>query len=121
MGQLPPDLPGLDVQRGLRQCGGREALYHALLRLYVQHNTDFGDQVRAALQRGDHVAAERMAHTLKGSSAQVGAQSVEQPAAELEAALRAQAPQQDVLTLLGPLEQPLARLLAALAPHLPAG
>ncbi|HYD75228.1 Hpt domain-containing protein [Ramlibacter sp.] len=119
MGQLPTDLPGLDVQRGLRQCGGREALYHALLRLYVQHNAGFGDQVRAALQRGDYAAAERMAHTLKGSSSQVGAESVEQPAADLEAALRAQAPQQDVQAVLDRLEPPLSRLLAALAPHLP--
>lgn len=120
MGALPPDIPGLDAARGLRQCGGREALYHSLLRLYVQHNTGFGAQLRAALERGDRGGAERMAHTLKGSSAQVGAHAAEQPAADLEAALRAQAPLPDVLALLDGLERSLAALLAALAPHLPA-
>lgn len=115
-----PQVPGLDVQRGLRQCGGRAALYQSLLRLYVQHNTGFGAQVRDALDRGDRAAAERIAHTLKGSSAQVGADAVERGAAELEAALHAQSPPQDVLALLAGLEQPLAVLLAGLAPQLPA-
>ncbi len=118
MAQLPPDLPGLDAERGLRQCGGRIALYQALLRLYSQHNAGFGSQVRAALDRGDRAAAERIAHTLKGSSAQIGAIGIEQHAAELESALRAQAPAEDTLALLSQLEPPLATLLASLEPHL---
>jgi two-component system sensor histidine kinase/response regulator len=118
MPQALPDLPGLDAGLGLRQCGGRIALYQSLLRLYVQHNADFGAQVRAALERGDPAAARRLAHTLKGSSAQIGAMAIEEQAAGLESALRGQAVAEDTAVLLSQLESALATLLAGLAPHL---
>ncbi|WBY00391.1 Hpt domain-containing protein [Ramlibacter tataouinensis] len=118
MTQLPPVVPGLDIERGLRQCGGRTPLYQALLRLYLQHSGGFGAELRGALARGDRAAAARMAHTLKGSSAQVGATRIEQLAAELESALRGQARVDDTLAQLAQLEPALSALLAALAPHL---
>jgi two-component system, sensor histidine kinase and response regulator len=71
-------------------------------------------EIRQALAGGDTATAERVAHTTKAVSGNVGATLVQERAAELEAALREgrQAAQLEALVLA--LEQPLNELLAAL-------
>lgn len=79
---------GIDVDEGLRYCGGKPALYRRLLELYrTEHVLTFGDRWQAACRDGDARTAARLAHTFKGVCRSVGARSLGEQAAALESAL----------------------------------
>jgi two-component system sensor histidine kinase/response regulator len=107
---LPASLPGIDQQAGITTTMGNADLYGRLLRQFYKHHQDFGAQVRQAISAADHVSAERLAHTLKGAAATIGADAVAEAAAELESAcaVRKEASR----------EAALQRTVAALAPVL---
>jgi two-component system sensor histidine kinase/response regulator len=78
---------GLDVAKGLRATGDNLELYAKVLRRFAK-----GEDVEAIgteLRRGDRVAAQRAAHTLKGVAQLLGAVSLGDAAAALEAGLKA--------------------------------
>jgi HPt (histidine-containing phosphotransfer) domain-containing protein len=83
-----PAIPGLDTVSGLRRVAGNRKLYRDLLGQYVVGQADAPARIQAALAAGDRAAAERLAHTLKGVSGNIGAIVIEPLAAELEQALR---------------------------------
>ncbi|OQW85940.1 MAG: hypothetical protein BWK76_07300 [Desulfobulbaceae bacterium A2] len=81
-------IPGLDIARGLKVLNGRIDIY---LRLLRQFGADHGDdmaRLRERISAGDWDEARRLAHTLKGSSANLGATGVQDLAAKLEAAIK---------------------------------
>jgi two-component system sensor histidine kinase/response regulator len=80
---LPP-IPGLDVELGLRRVLGKKPLYLSMLRKYVANQERFPQQLRASINEGDLVTAERLAHTAKGVSGNIGASDLQAMAAELE-------------------------------------
>jgi two-component system, sensor histidine kinase and response regulator len=84
-------IPGLDVTRGLRQSLGRETLYGSLIETFVATQSSFDSLFGAALEAADASSAQRLAHTLKGVAAQIGATGVADSAARLERALRGRA------------------------------
>ncbi len=117
---LPRDVPGLDTALGLSRMLGKKPLYLAMLRRYAAGQKDVVAQVRQALATGDTATAERLAHTLKGVSGNVGAVAVQDRAGALELAIRdGQAPAEIEAHVAG-LEAPLADLLAGLREQLPA-
>ena len=81
-------IAGIDTVRGLRRVAGNDALYRELLHKFVAGQADAGSKVRSALKTGDRALAERIAHTAKGVSGNIGADAVQQSAAALEAAIR---------------------------------
>jgi two-component system sensor histidine kinase/response regulator len=81
-------IEGLDVASGLRLSLRREPLYISLLNKYVSTQADFREQMSTAISAGDQALAHRMAHTLKGVSAQIGAHIVRSLAEKLENLLR---------------------------------
>lgn len=105
----------LDMALGLKHTGGREPLYRMLLTLYAQQNAQAAGRVRESLVQGEFAVAERLAHSLKGSSAQVGATLVERHAATLEMALRRGAVLAEVETVLANLDKSLRQTLDWLA------
>jgi len=84
-------LPGIDIQAGLALMGGDPLLYRRLLRLFRDGFADFPSRVDAALSRGDRGAACQLAHTLKGTAANLGATTVQHIATALEQACLAEA------------------------------
>lgn len=86
-----PTIPGLDVANGLRRVAGNRKLYRDLLTQYIAGQADAPARIQAALATGDRTTAERLAHTLKGVSGNIGATVIERLAADLEQALRQQA------------------------------
>jgi two-component system, sensor histidine kinase and response regulator len=77
-------------------------------------------EIGQALAQGDVATAERLAHTTKAVSANVGATRVQERAAELEAALRQGTHASSQLqALVLALESPMAALLDALNAQLP--
>ena len=122
-----PDLAGiegLDVATGLSLSLGRPSLYLSLLGRFVAGNRDFPDRFAASLAAGDWASAERLAHTLKGGAAQVGASAVRATAEQIELACRAHAavadgPTATLVALQAHLISQLRRLLDAVAARLP--
>jgi len=82
-----PELPGVDVASGLKRVAGNEALYRSLLEKFVEGQAGAPDAIRAALGAGNHGLAERLAHTLKGVSGNIGAKAVQDAAGEVERAI----------------------------------
>ncbi|MBS0346429.1 MAG: response regulator [Proteobacteria bacterium] len=87
-GSLPP-LPGLNVAAALRRVGNDAARYLSLLRQLSRSQADCPQRIDAALAAGDAATAERLAHTLRGAAANLGATALQEAAAAVESALRA--------------------------------
>jgi two-component system sensor histidine kinase/response regulator len=111
---LPQNIQGLDTALGLSRMMGKKTLYLAMLRRYAAGQKDVVREIRQALDCADSATAERLAHTTKAVSANVGATIVQERAAELEAALRQGSDAAQLQPLLAALDQPMSELLAAL-------
>jgi len=83
-----PTLAELDVPEGLARVAGNARLYVELLRKFAAGYGDSPDRIAEALEAGDAAAAERLAHTLKGVSGNIGAGAVQGAAASIEDAIR---------------------------------
>ncbi|WP_162560183.1 PAS domain S-box protein [Methylotetracoccus oryzae] len=81
----------IDPELGLRYTGGDVPRYHrALRRFAATHDRDLM-RLRSLLEGGDWQQAEHLVHSLKGVAALLGATELQGSAADLEAALRANA------------------------------
>jgi len=96
-GTTPPPPPGLDREGGLRRTAGNEELYHRLLSSLANTQADAADQVAAALNGQDAPTARRIAHTVKGVAANLGATALAEAASRLENTLQAGHPSADDL------------------------
>jgi len=81
-------IPGVDTASGLRRVAGNHGLYKKLLEKYIEGQAGAAAGLRAALDAGDRGTAERIAHTTKGVSGNIGAEAPQQAAAALEQAIR---------------------------------
>jgi PAS domain S-box-containing protein len=81
---------GLDVTRGLALLRGNAGKYLDLLQHFVDLHADDMVLLAVSLADGDHAAALRLVHTLKGASATLGADSLAALTVDLEGLLRAQ-------------------------------
>jgi CheY-like chemotaxis protein/HPt (histidine-containing phosphotransfer) domain-containing protein len=111
-----PDRPeGIDLAAGLATCMGRRDLYLRLLCKFRDTQTDFAEQFQAAQIDPDPAAAERLAHSLRGSAGSIGAKAVAQACALLEQACQNGEPATVVQALATQVEQCLRPTLASLA------
>lgn len=112
-----PRIHGLDTQSGLGRTRGKVDLYRNLLEQFALGFESFGQQIMQFLNEGKPGDAERLAHSLKGVAASLGAQPVSDAARHLEHALHHGLPPE---TALGRVEHQLNPLVIALTAHLKA-
>ncbi len=110
-----PAIAGLNMAAGLRRTLGRPDLYLALLRKFKAGQHDALLRIREALADGDAALAERLAHTLKSVAGNIGAESLEAAAGQLEQALRERQPASSLAPWMAAAQAPLAHLVRALA------
>jgi HPt (histidine-containing phosphotransfer) domain-containing protein len=67
---------------------GNVKLYRSLLRQFVEQQADAVSKISASVEQQDFALAERLMHTLKGVSGNLGAKITNEMAAELEISLR---------------------------------
>jgi len=80
-----PDLHGIDTRQGLAFCGGLDAIYMKVLRMFRDGAVrTFPAEFHAARLRGDWPLAVRLAHTTRGAAASLGAASLAALAGRLE-------------------------------------
>ena len=113
------DVPGLDAATGLRLARGRAGLYLKLVRRYAGEQRAFAERVRAALAESDWAGAIRLAHTLKGVSGQIGAQTLRTAAEVLERALQEREAPQSLALLTRQIDAMLNTLILAIETRLP--
>ena len=115
---LPDQLYGIDIEVGLSRVGGNAKLFRKLLgEFYLDHGEDIA-AIREALQAGDNETAQRLAHTIKGVAATIGAHDLNLSAKNLESAIK-QDQMENIDQLIDEMAQVMAPViegLSALAP-----
>jgi two-component system, sensor histidine kinase and response regulator len=82
------EIDGLDVEDGVTRVAGNMKLYRSLLDQFVAQQADAVSTVRAGLECHDFALVERLVHTLKGVSGNLGAKTISRLAGELEGSLK---------------------------------
>jgi two-component system sensor histidine kinase/response regulator len=113
-------ISGLDANRVIKMLNGHLDTYRRMLRYFVADHADDMDLLRERMAQGDREEALRLAHTLKGSSGNLGATDLQHLAAELEKAIREDRDAAVIEPLAGAVEGELQRLAAAIRTVLPA-
>jgi two-component system sensor histidine kinase/response regulator len=90
-----------------------------MLARFVKGQRDAVQRLELALQTGDTALAERIAHTLKGVAANLGATAVQAQSGELEAAIRTATPVAQLRPQIEALGHAVERLLAMIGARLP--
>ncbi|WP_374245472.1 PAS domain S-box protein [Zoogloea sp.] len=112
-------IDGLDCARGVSIVRGRWPTYLRILRTFVGIQADTGAQLEHALAEGRVADVERLAHALKGSAGNIGAQRVFELANEVCAAVRAAGDADSIARPVARLVRALKPLLTALSQRLP--
>ena len=112
----PLRIAGIDTDAGLKRLGGKRERYESLLRKFAARQACTVNAIRASLSGGDIAAAERNAHSLRGSAATLGANILAGEAAKAEAAIKSG---RDVDEALSSLSQSLDALIAGIHAVLP--
>lgn len=105
------DIPGLDLEQGLHALRNDVPGYVRLLRQFAERHHQDMQQLADTGADG----ARRLAHTLKGAAATLGLTRLSGAAAALEAALRDDKPQTELLALKDNCQGELAALDAAVS------
>jgi CheY-like chemotaxis protein len=108
-------IAGLNIEAGLQAVAGKQDSYLRLLHTFAQNHADDIGALRAALASGAFLDARRLAHTLKGVAAALGAEELRGRAMELERGIEARASPEALDALLEALDAVLTPLLVALA------
>ncbi|WP_261381397.1 response regulator [Paenibacillus cremeus] len=80
--------PALQVEDAVRRIGGNLKLYEQILNTFEKLHSEIVSEVREALFCGDLDQAVRLAHTLKGVAANIGAYRLSETAEELQYAIQ---------------------------------
>jgi signal transduction histidine kinase/DNA-binding response OmpR family regulator/HPt (histidine-containing phosphotransfer) domain-containing protein len=114
----PGDLviPGIDTMTALKRTGGNRKRYESLLLRFADFQSHAIDDIRAALAANDSLTAQRNAHSLKGASANLGANALAEVAAVAEAAIDSN---DSVVPALDSLSRSLDQTIAAIRAALP--
>jgi len=113
-----PSVEGLDTSDGLLSVAGNRRLYLKLLRQFVDQQSNAPDRIAECMATGDHGAAERLAHTLKGVAGNLGAGALQAAAAELEKAIASRGEAPRIETLRQRVAEELAGLFGRMRPAL---
>ena len=75
-------IPNLNVSRALKRFGGQIEVFSKILQQFANSRQSMGSDLLAAVKKEDYKSAEFIAHTLRGVTGNIGADSL---ASELEA------------------------------------
>ena len=81
-------IPGLDLERGLKSVRGRMDSYRRLLTNFANNHLDDFQHITSKLAADNQDEARRLAHSLKGAAATLGAVAIERAASALEQAIK---------------------------------
>ncbi|MEO5331678.1 MAG: PocR ligand-binding domain-containing protein [Magnetococcus sp. YQC-5] len=91
---LLPDLPGVDVTKGLTHLNGNRTSYKKLLIRFYEQQRYIADEIKEACEGNDLQKAARLAHSIKGVAGTLGADDLQHASYALEEAIRHGTPQE---------------------------
>ena len=106
-------IPDLDMAAGLTLLRGKLSTYLRILKLFADSHDEDVQHLTEFVQQGDLVAAERIAHALKGTTGNIGATTIHSLARKLDMALEC-GDSEAAQTALIPLAEHLRSLVIAL-------
>jgi len=109
-------IPGIDTSTALRRTGGNQKRYESLLQRFAESQALAVTNIRSALAANDSLTARRIAHSLKGASANLGDNALAEAAAKAEAAIDSR---QSIAPALDSLSRSLDATIAAIRAALP--
>lgn len=71
-----PVIPGLNIKSALGRMNNKTKLYLSILEKFYNNNQKFISEIKTTLEKEDHETAQRLIHTLKGVSGNIGADSL---------------------------------------------
>lgn len=71
-----PLIPGLNIEGALKRINNKKKLYLSILEKFYVNNQNIINELKAILEKGEQETAERLIHTLKGVSGNIGADSL---------------------------------------------
>jgi PAS domain S-box-containing protein len=114
-------IDGIDVRDGMSRTMGNRKLYMQMLLRFRESHADSVSKIREALDDlNDRQLAERLAHTLKGVAALLGATAIAKIAAQAEEKIHVGDDRKQLEPLLRQLETEMQTVQAALARVMPA-
>lgn len=112
-------IEGLDAEQGLKRVLGKQKSYLNLLAKYVEGQKNFHHEIMRALEAGDLSTAERVAHTLKGVSGNIGATLIQEEARLLEASIKGGNKGEDIVHMIEGIAKRLSELITNIERSLP--
>jgi PAS domain S-box-containing protein len=113
-------IEGFDVQDGLRRTMGNQDFYKQMLIRFRDDHSESVNNIQRTLGENDYITAERIAHTLKGVAALLGAKDIATMAAQLEDKLHRGEEAQSLSVLLEKLGTDMQAVKTTLSRILPA-
>jgi signal transduction histidine kinase/CheY-like chemotaxis protein len=108
------DIPGLDIGLGLKSVDNNPRFYRQLLALFARVHGDDGQRLRSHPAAADPKETLRLAHSLKGAAATLGATALRDTAEQLEQALAGRLPDAPIPDLIDRLQRELGSLITAI-------
>ena len=109
-------IPGIDTATALKRTGGNRARYESLLQRFAESQSGVIKDIGTAVGQNDAATAQRLAHSLKGAAANLGATELSEAAAKVESAIEAK---EDVTRPLGALSVSLDSIVSSIREALP--
>jgi two-component system sensor histidine kinase/response regulator len=103
----------------LKRVAGKKDFYLTMLKKYIDNQSEMPAQIRQSLEAGDYATAERLAHTAKGVSGNIGATKLQELAARVEKAVKDGENRDVIEGLLGPFADAHTLLITGLKETLP--
>jgi two-component system sensor histidine kinase/response regulator len=88
--RLPTDLPGFDLEAGLRRLQGNRALYVKLLARFADSYSGIADEIKQAIDDGDRQQTHALVHNLKGLAGNLSASTLFAAARDLDLAVKSE-------------------------------
>ena len=114
-----PQVEGLDTSLGLRRVLGKKALYWNMLRKYVANQEKTAESIVQALDGDDRDTAERLAHSARSVSGNIGATQIQEMAGRLEKLIGQGAEREEIDAVLADYSEALEELITQLKGYLP--
>ena len=92
---LPSELPGFDIDDGLRRVAGNRKLYRKLLVKVRQNYADAAGEIRDLIEKGQMEDAHHLAHSIKGVAGNLGAKALQSASLKVETQLKEGKPLDD--------------------------
>lgn len=115
---IVPDIKGVNIEDGLARVGGNKKLFINLLRDFASNNKDILEEANEAANSGDNEKANRIVHTLKGTSGNLGMTALHEQVIQFEESIHKNGWDQS-MQLQGSLNATLIELIECIVVALP--